>query len=60
MKHYLFECVDEESENDGEQFIVGAANPYEANLIAFELFGVCYDLGEITEEEAENSGLDEY
>ena len=65
MKHYLF--VEEIS---GEQFIVGAATFGEAQYIAQ---GICQDIGEeyhdeyhmvfldeLTEEEAEMSGLDEY
>lgn len=60
MRHYLFECADEDSENCGEEFIVGADNFKEAVKIAEEFFGCCHAFGEITEEEAENSGLDEY
>jgi len=67
MKHYLFD------ENiSGERFIVGADNEEEATIIAK---GIAKDIGrqwnsddewelegygEITEEEAEDSGLDEY
>lgn len=60
MKHYLFECADEDSENCGEQFIVGADDFKAAVKIAEDFFGSCYRFGEITEEEAEMSGLDEY
>ena len=66
MKHYLFD------ENiSGERFIVGADNEEEATIIAegiAEEFGHRWNddewelegYGEITEEEAEDSGLDEY
>lgn len=60
MRHFLFEITDEESENCGEELIVGADNIREAYRMAKELFGRCQSLGELTEEEAENSGLDEY
>jgi len=56
MKHYLFEDLE-----SGEEFIVGAATIGEATLIAIDEFGesvkYCYQM---TEEEAEASGLDEY
>ena len=67
MKHYLFV-----EETTGEEFIVGADNEDEAYDIAFDVsFDIvamwapgedpeltCY--GEISEDEAEASGLDEY
>lgn len=59
MKHYLFECV-AESENEGEQFIVGANTFAEAERIALEEFYEVAFICELTEEEAEASGLDEY
>ena len=67
MRHYLFS-----EEVTGEEFIVGADSEDEAHEAAFEI-GVdlvemwepgevpeliCY--GEISDEEAEASGLDEY
>jgi len=67
MKHFLFEEF-----NSGERFIVGADYLGEALVIAdglateFEFYleeaetpTILY-LGELTEEEAEASGLDEY
>lgn len=55
MKHYWFE--DTES---GEEFIVCADNKEEAREIAKEYFTKVKCFGEISEEEAEASGLDEY
>lgn len=56
MKHFL--CFEEES---GEDFIVGAATEEEAIDIAHGYFeGTIVVCREISEEEAENSGLDEY
>lgn len=66
MRHYLFEEM-----ISGEEFIVGADNMGEAGFIAE---GIAQDIGEeysdgawnlrfldeLTEEEAEASGLDEY
>ena len=56
MRHFLFE--DYES---GEEFIVGAADLFEAEIIAEDNFGdavhFCYEMSEL---EAEMSGLDEY
>ena len=56
MKHYLFEDLE-----SGEEFIVGAATIGEAMTIAIDNFGpeVKY-LYQMTEFEAEASGLDEY
>lgn len=56
MKHYLF--IDDES---GEEFLVGAYNIIEGVEIAKDNFGedvrfIC----EVSEIEAEMSGLDEY
>jgi hypothetical protein len=62
MRHYWFEITDENSENCGEEFIVGAENKQDAWEIARDYFGdwelKCW--GECSEEEAEMSGLDEY
>lgn len=58
MKHYLFECVAGECE--GEEFIVGADSLAEAKQIACENFGRAKPICELSEEEAEASGLDEY
>ena len=69
MKHYLFELT--YGEYEGEEFIVGAETWVEAKEIARD---VAIDAGsvneaglaryrfwhEMTEEEAEASGLDEY
>jgi hypothetical protein len=60
MKHYLFEILD--GEYEGEEFIVGADNFHAAIKIAREV-GDGADVHycrELTEFEAENSGLDEY
>ena len=56
MKHYLFEDLE-----SGEEFIVGAATIGEAMTVAIVEFGenVKYHY-QMTEEEAEASGLDEY
>jgi hypothetical protein len=55
-RHFLF--YDYQS---GEEFIVGAADLYDARMTAEEVFGddikYCY---EMTDDEAEMSGLDEY
>ena len=55
MKHYLF--VDDES---GEEFLVGAADKKGAFDIARSYFGEPNFVCEVSEFEAENSGLDEY
>ena len=65
MKHYYF--IENES---GEEFLVGASNYFEAEQIALEIaddiaihYAIHPDLSfeyEMTDEEAENSGLDEY
>ena len=55
MRHYLFEDND-----SGEPFIVGADNYFEACAIAEEIFNESIYLCELSEFEAENSGLDEY
>jgi hypothetical protein len=65
MKHYLF-C----EKNTGEEFIVGANDVITAKIMAMEIawdiaMNYCEEAdlgyyGEITEEEAEASGLDEY
>lgn len=56
MRHFLFEDLE-----SGEEFIVGACDLSEARDIAIDNFGeevrFCY---EMTEFEAESSGLDEY
>lgn len=58
MKHFLFECLN--GENEGEEFIIGADCYDDAKDMAFELFGSCKCYGQMTEAEAEASGLDEY
>ena len=60
MKHYLFEIIG--GEDEGEEFIVGADTLDEAQYIATGLADgararYCCEL---SEEEAEMSGLDEY
>lgn len=60
MKHYLFECTNQNSTNEGEEFIVGEATIGTAMMIARDEFGEARFLCELTEEEAEASGLDEY
>ena len=55
MKHYLF--ADDE---DCEEFLVGAADRDEAFDIARSYFGEPHLVCEVSEFEAENSGLDEY
>ena len=55
MKHFLFT-----DHIIGEDFIVGAEDEHEAMTIANENFDEPEYLYELTEEEAEASGLDEY
>lgn len=59
--HYLFEVADEDSELDGEEFLVGAPSLIEATAIAERVFSTNVEFVDVlTEFEAENSGLDEY
>ena len=59
MNHYLFESLNDDM--DGEDFIVGANSYTEAREIAQNIFGKRVRFWrELTEEEAEISGLDEY
>lgn len=58
MKHYLFECI--AGDNEGEEFIVGADSYAEAREIAQDIFKKIKFWYELSEEEAEASGLDEY
>lgn len=55
MRHFVFEDYD-----SGEEFIVSADTKAEAFDIAREIFADPSYICEFTEEEAENSGLDEY
>lgn len=55
MKHYLF--TDDQNEED---FLVGAADKDEAFAIACSYFEECHLVCEVSEMEAENSGLDEF
>ena len=55
MKHYLFEDL-----KSGEEFIVGANTVSEAMVIAKENFAEPLYQYQMTEFEAEASGLDEY
>lgn len=55
MRHFVFEdCY------SGEEFIVGAANREIATELAKDYFADPMYVCELTEEEAEMSGLDEY
>lgn len=54
-RHYLFEDYD-----SGEEFIVGAKTFKQAEAEAKLYFGDPSYICELTEEEAEASGLDEY
>ena len=62
MKHFLFEIIDENSENYGEFIIIGACCDAELNdTIKMYFDGVQLRFaGKLTDEEAELSGLDEY
>ena len=55
MKHYLFENLE-----SGEEFIVGADCVTDASIIAGEYFEAPRFVCQLTEFEAEASGLDEY
>lgn len=55
MNHYLFT-----ERTTGEDFIVGADTLFEAYDMAFDYFEVPAFLRQISEFEAEASGLDEY
>ena len=55
MRHYLFEDYD-----TGEEFIVGAGNLGEAMEEAKAYFADPSYICELTDDEAEASGLDEY
>lgn len=60
MRHYLFVIEDDESEYDGEEILVGASCLTAAiELAASEGFPHLRFCDELTDEEAENSGLDE-
>lgn len=58
MKHFLFECL--LKTNYGEQFLVGATSLTEATQIAKREFIKVKFITELSEWEAENSGLDEW
>ena len=55
MKHYLFEDLE-----TGEEFIVGADCVTDASITASEYFEEPHFVCQLTEFEAEASGLDEY
>ena len=55
MKHYLFEDLE-----TGEEFIVGADCVTDASITASEYFEEPHFICQLTEFEAEASGLDEY
>ena len=59
MKHFLFECTKQDNANEGEEFIVGEATIGTAMMVAKDEFGEARFICELTEEEAEASGLDE-
>lgn len=54
-RHFMFEDYD-----SGEDFIVGAKNKTEAMATAKDYFADPAYVCEVSEEEAEASGLDEY
>lgn len=58
MRHFLFEITS--GEYDGEEIIVGADTLAEARQIGKDEVGFVHFLCELSEEEAEASGLDEY
>lgn len=58
MKHYLFVCT--AGKNEGEEFIVGADDIAEAKDLSEIYFGSARYICELTDYEAETSGLDEY
>lgn len=60
MKHYLYKCTDYDSECEGEEFLVGANDRKEARQIAIDNFKCARFICEMTDYEAEASGLDEY
>lgn len=61
MNNYLFEVRDSAAANWGEQFLVAADSLREAREIACsEMGGPCHYICELSDEEAEASGLDEY
>ena len=55
MKHYLFEDL-----QNGEHFLVGEKDKDSAFALACSYFEECRLVCEVTEAEAEDSGLDEY
>lgn len=62
MRHYLFTVTEENSENEGESFLVGAESINHAWELAQTVFpddDLEYD-GRLSDFEAEMSGLDEY
>lgn len=60
MKHYLFTCT-EGNINEGEEFLIGAHSKEEAIEIAVRQFDLYIRyICELSDEEAEASGLDEY
>lgn len=64
MHHYLFVFNDETTVYDGEEFLVGAYSLEEAWEIIDkeigEFLNIEFEEIEMTDEEAEESGLDEY
>lgn len=58
MRHFLFEITS--GDYEGEEIIVGADTLAEARQIGKEEIGSVHFLCELSEEEAEASGLDEY
>lgn len=60
MRHFLFEIVDDDFAEAGEEFIVGADSKDEAIQIATDYFSVVKYICELSDFEAELSGLDEY
>lgn len=60
MKHYLYEITNEKSEYYGEEVLIGAYDRKEARQIGVKEWGGVRFICELSEEEAEMSGLDEY
>lgn len=60
MRHFLYEITNENCEAYGEEIIIGAEDRKEARKIGVAEFGGVRFICELSEEEAEASGLDEY
>lgn len=60
LRNYLFGCIEEGSDCEGEEFFVQEKSLDAAHLIAEQYFGAVQFLGIYTDEEAEMMGLDTY